>query len=322
MKLITKLILGLAAPAAALAALAAATFFFTGSLNIHAVAAQSAISGSYQRTMIIKDMQLRIIQVQQYLTDISATRGQNGLDDGFRQAEEHRRAFLADLDQLAALSESSTGRAEDLAAIRERFEAYCQAGSTMAHAYVENGTEAGNGLMGSFDASAQDLADRMAPLIEGQKLQGEGALAGIVAEISRFRRVATVASGAALLMAVGFSLYMIRLLVAQLRSAIRGLQVSASQLEAAAGTVETSTMEIADGENRQAASVEEVAASLEEMAAMTRQNSGNALEANRMCGEAQTALHGAEEAMGRMAEVIGKVKASSDNTAKVIKTID
>lgn len=36
-----------------------------------------------------------MIQVQQFLTDVSATRGLDGLDDGFEKAQEHRAAFQA-----------------------------------------------------------------------------------------------------------------------------------------------------------------------------------------------------------------------------------
>ena len=36
--------------------------------------------------MVAKDMQMQVVQIQQWLTDISATRGQDGLDDGFTPA--------------------------------------------------------------------------------------------------------------------------------------------------------------------------------------------------------------------------------------------
>jgi hypothetical protein len=46
-----------------------------------------------------KDMSAHVIQVQQFLTDVSATRGQDGLDDGFKLALEHREAFIQGLGQ-------------------------------------------------------------------------------------------------------------------------------------------------------------------------------------------------------------------------------
>ena len=52
--------------------------------------------------LLAKDMQLQVVQVQQFLTDISATRGQNGLDDGLKEAEKAYAAFQSDLAKLRA----------------------------------------------------------------------------------------------------------------------------------------------------------------------------------------------------------------------------
>ena len=44
--------------------------------------------------------ELQVVQVQQFLTDVSATRGQDGLDDGFDEAAKNREAFLAASDAI------------------------------------------------------------------------------------------------------------------------------------------------------------------------------------------------------------------------------
>ena len=79
---------------------------------------------------------------------------------------------------------------------------------------------------------------------------------------------------------------------------------------------------MAEGASEQASSLEEISSSLEEMAAMTRQNAENANQANTMAGEAQSAAVKSRDAMGRMSDAISKIKTSSDETAKIIKTID
>ena len=43
--------------------------------------------------LLAKDTKTHVIQVQQWLTDISATRGLAGFDDGFIEAEKHSIAF-------------------------------------------------------------------------------------------------------------------------------------------------------------------------------------------------------------------------------------
>jgi methyl-accepting chemotaxis protein len=79
---------------------------------------------------------------------------------------------------------------------------------------------------------------------------------------------------------------------------------------------------MASGASEQASSLEETSASLEEMASMTRQNADNALQANTMASEASGAAEKGREAMARMSDAIGKIKKSSDETAKILKTID
>jgi hypothetical protein len=45
------------------------------------------VDQDYQFQLTVLDLQLNIVQVQQWLTDISATRGLDGLNDGFSEAE-------------------------------------------------------------------------------------------------------------------------------------------------------------------------------------------------------------------------------------------
>ena len=53
-----------------------------------------------QTTLLADEMKLAVVQVQQYLTDISATRALDNLDDGFEQAEEYSKIFYKDLEQV------------------------------------------------------------------------------------------------------------------------------------------------------------------------------------------------------------------------------
>jgi methyl-accepting chemotaxis protein len=55
---------------------------------------------------------------------------------------------------------------------------------------------------------------------------------------------------------------------------------------------------------------------------MTKQNSDNSRQANAMAVETRSAVERSREAMTRMGDAINKIKGSSDQTAKIIKTID
>ena len=103
---------------------------------------------------------------------------------------------------------------------------------------------------------------------------------------------------------------------------IEGLKQGAEQTSSASGQVAQASQQMAEGASEQASSLEEVSSSLEEMASMTKQNADNAHQANTMASEAKSAAEQGNAAMGKMGEAIQKIKTSSDQTAKILKTID
>jgi methyl-accepting chemotaxis protein len=103
---------------------------------------------------------------------------------------------------------------------------------------------------------------------------------------------------------------------------IEGMTTGSEQVATASNQVSQSSQQMAEGANEQASSLEEISSSLEEMTSMTRQNADNAKQANNLAGEAQGAATNGKGAMTRMSSAIDKIKTSSDETAKIIKTID
>ncbi|WP_421736793.1 methyl-accepting chemotaxis protein [Caulobacter sp.] len=110
-----------------------------------------------------KQIQTDIIQVQQWLTDVSATRGLSGLNDGWQEAAKNAKAFETDVARARVLARELGSPAFDTAMgeVAAAFPAYYATGQSMAHAYVDAGPEAGNLLMGQFDTTSQTLASKM-----------------------------------------------------------------------------------------------------------------------------------------------------------------
>ncbi len=136
------------------------------------------------------------------------------------------------------------------------------------------------------------------------------------------RMAVVIISIVAGIVGIGLALVIVRAIIKVLRQIIEGLSQGSSQVSSAAEQVSASSQSMAEGASEQASSLEETSASLEEMASMTRQNAENAGRANSMAKEAHTAAVEGRDAMARMAEAIDKIKNSSDETAKIIKTID
>jgi methyl-accepting chemotaxis protein len=82
-----------------------------------------------------------------------------------------------------------------------------------------------------------------------------------------------------------------------------------------AGQVSASSQSLAEGASEQAAS-------LEEMASMTKRNTEHAQRANELAREARTAADQGVGDLQIMATAMAAIKVSSDDIAKIIKTID
>ncbi len=96
----------------------------------------------------------------------------------------------------------------------------------------------------------------------------------------------------------------------------------AKQVSGAATQVNTASQSLAQGTNEQAASLEETSASLEEITSMTSRNAESAANAKGLANLARTAAETGSGDMQAMTSAMDAIKASSDNIAKIIKTID
>jgi len=99
-------------------------------------------------------LQIGVIQVQQWLTDISATRALDGLNDGFDVALEQANIVRFLLDELIILD---TNNSDEYEAIKPIFESYYNSGIRMAKAYVAEGPSSGNKMMSNFDGAAEAI---------------------------------------------------------------------------------------------------------------------------------------------------------------------
>lgn len=110
--------------------------------------------------------------------------------------------------------------------------------------------------------------------------------------------------------------------ITNLHDAIDRVNDSVEQVSSASSQITTGSQELAEGANEQASSLEQVSSTLEEMASMTNQTSDNASHANNLARKARDVADNGREAMEEMTEAIEMIKSSSDETSKIVKTID
>jgi len=116
--------------------------------------------------------------------------------------------------------------------------------------------------------------------------------------------------------------YLTRSVTRPLRQVIEGLNEGAEGVAAAACQMATTSQSLAQGASRQAATLEETNASLEQMAAMTRTNAEHAREADILMNDTARVVETANTSMTQLTSSMGEVSAASQETAKIVKTID
>ncbi len=104
--------------------------------------------------------------------------------------------------------------------------------------------------------------------------------------------------------------------------ALAAVASTSEQVATASGQIGSGSEVLASRASQQAAALEEVSASLNDFANVTRQTATNAEEVRALAGKAQGSAANGAASMHRLSEAIGRIKASSDATAKIVKTID
>lgn len=150
-----------------------------------------------------------------------------------------------------------------------------------------------------------------------------GKLHESVAARSRQYRFLTIGLfGAILVVTVTVSVWISESTGRSLRAVIADLGAGSRQITSAAEHVSAASQTLAEGSGIQAASLEETSASLEEMSSMTRRNADSATQANTLARAARESADAGAADMQAMGLAMGEIKRSSDDIAKIIKTID
>ena len=110
--------------------------------------------------------------------------------------------------------------------------------------------------------------------------------------------------------------------VDNLQQTLAEISGAAEQVAAAADQIATSSQSLAQGASEEASTIEEVSSSLHEITSMAKTSAASAKEAETLAEAAKTGTDQGGEKMVELAAAMGKLKSSSDQTAKIVKTID
>ncbi|MDG4475338.1 methyl-accepting chemotaxis protein [Thiovibrio frasassiensis] len=125
-----------------------------------------------------------------------------------------------------------------------------------------------------------------------------------------------------LIFGAAFAITLVRQITRPLNRAIESLNDGSAQVASASGQVAGASQMLAEGASEQAAAIEETSSALEELTAMTKQNAGNATEADGLMQETMQTVDRVNTSMGELTATMNDVSTASQATFKIIKTID
>ena len=137
---------------------------------------------SLPMALMAADMKLQAVQVQQFLSDVSATHR----TDGYKEAQEAADIFHAHAAKFKSKFTSDNNREslERLESTKKSFDEMYALGRKMADAYINQGLESGNMLMDNFDKATESLTDALEPFIDEQMGVTKLNLATLKAELA------------------------------------------------------------------------------------------------------------------------------------------
>ncbi|MDD5170331.1 MAG: methyl-accepting chemotaxis protein [Syntrophales bacterium] len=101
-----------------------------------------------------------------------------------------------------------------------------------------------------------------------------------------------------------------------------GINTGADEVASASSQVASASQSLAEGASEQASALEETSSSLEEMSSMTRQNADHAAQAKVLMTETKGIVDKVNDHVNNMTLSILEVTRSSEETEKIVKTID
>lgn len=157
-------------------------------------------------------MTVDIIQVQQFLTDVSATHDPAGYDDAKAAAEDFKK-------RISSFQHNEYISAEEkasLLAIEKQFDDYYALGQRMAAAYMNQGIDAGNAIMEEFDTTSLKLTEQMRNFKDQQVTEELQTTKRLSTSSAQSTQLMLAISAAIILLSFGIAFYLTRYLSKQM----------------------------------------------------------------------------------------------------------
>lgn len=213
---------------------------------------------------------------------------------------------------------------------RELFDKMIEARSHYTSTYIKvaalskegKNKEAIELFRGTLQPAYTTFEEAIEALVDFKKEHGHEAGQAIGAAVSTSIRGIIIGVASSVLLGVGIAFWIIRAINRILRRTSSALADGADQVAAASSQVAAASQSLAEGASEQAASLEETSASLEEMTSMVKRNAQAAQKAKAIAGETRSASDAGASDVQELQTAMREIKTSSDDVAKIVKSID
>lgn len=229
-------------------------------------------------------LKLATVQVQQWLTDISATRGADGFDDGFKEAQNWSNQFKKELLFLKG-SVKDEKIISMLPQLEISFNEFYEMGKQMAGVYIKDGHEAGNKFMEKFDPFASKITDQLEAINEALNKPIQDKFSDIFEMISFSEKVFLYLTAISLLGSIVFVFINIRSAAKNMNIILASLTDSSENVYKQSSNLSRLAEELSQATTEQAASLQETSSSIEEINSMINANTENAKQSSSVSEE-------------------------------------
>ena len=226
-------------------------------------------------------------------------------------------AIVSDLRSLDKKEITLTlGKIDDLAkAVYKGFDIISSGDSYGASEY----------FMASLKAPVENVKAEIASLIKAEQDNIKNIEIDYDNSLARYKRNRNLTLGGIVILLLSlctFTFVLFRSITKAISNTVEDLTHASDLVASASGQVSASSQSLAEGASQQAASLEETSSSLNEMSSMTKQNADNATEVNNLMKDANQVIARANESMNELTVSMGDISKASEETYKIIKTID
>lgn len=276
-----------------------------------------ALDASFANYKYSGEVKFKVIQVQQFLSDISATRAEDGLDDGLKKAEENYKDLTSALTKQSALAVkmNNTELIRSIDEIKNLCETYYVTGVKMANLYIKNGTKAGNAYMPQFDAASENLQNKLAPLLMKIENGYNQEITNTKSSTSKVLMLAVWMPIFTLMTFAIFSYFFVSGLNKTLKNFVTGLIDNSSDLEEASLAMYENSMQLSKTVSEQSNAIENSASGIHEISLTVDSNAEFSMRASDAAEESvNTTQKGIETLNG----VLTAIEEMSENNVQII----